>query len=70
MKKLLNSIKKFFTTFKKLFDVNNPKNILNDVFMAIGFLAFCAGVWMVFMPAAFIVGGAGLFLFGFPGRRK
>jgi hypothetical protein len=55
---------------KRLFDVNNPNNIISDIFMVLGFLLFCAGVWMIFMPAAFIIGGAGLFFFGFPARRR
>jgi len=50
-------------TSAKLYD------ILSELAMAAGFLLLVYGVYQIYAPAAYIIGGAGLFLFGFPARR-
>jgi divalent metal cation (Fe/Co/Zn/Cd) transporter len=44
-------------------------DILSELAMTAGFLLFAYGIYMIYPAAAFIIGGALLFAFGFPAAR-
>jgi hypothetical protein len=47
------------------------KSFLQDVFALLAFAAFIYGIYLIYIPAAWIVGGAGvLWFFAGPGRRN
>lgn len=45
------------------------KGNLPDIAMVLGFLMLLYGIWQVYKPASFIIGGALLLLFGLPPRK-
>jgi len=49
--------------------MNKTYDALSELAMMAGFLLFTFGVYLVWPPAACMVGGAGLFMLGFPSAK-
>jgi quinol-cytochrome oxidoreductase complex cytochrome b subunit len=60
-------LKKKDTTEKK--DPKKTYDILSELAMIAGFLLFVFGIYLIYPPAACVIGGAGLFALGFPASK-
>lgn len=54
---------------KKIKKIKITESTVKEIALITGFLLFIYGLWLLFVPAAFITSGIMLLWFGFPERR-
>lgn len=67
---MIRAIKTWFIMPKiRLPSITIIENLVSEAAMVGGFLMLLKGIYMIYPPLMWIIGGILLFLFGFPARR-